>query len=146
MFADYPPFTINTRGARWNPPGVGAIYTSLERESAIAEAEYRISLEPFRPRAKRTLYELRIELESALDLTSKELLVAVGVTDEELGALDFTACQLVGGAVAWLEHDGLLVPSARHGGVNLVIFPTAQDPERDWAIVNTEVLETQHQA
>ena len=141
MFADYPPFAINTRGARWNPPQVGAIYTSVERETATAEAEHRIALEPVRPRAKRTLYELKVELESVIDLTPEELLAAVGIGHAELEALDFSTCQIVGGAVAWLEHDGLLVPSARIDGTNLVIFPIAHDPEQEWAIVNSEVLE-----
>jgi RES domain-containing protein len=144
MFAGYPPFAVNTRGARWNPPDVGAIYTSVERQTAIAEAEHRISLEPFRPRAKRTMYELRVELASALDLTSRDLLLKLGVGDAELEGLDFSACQLVGGAVAWLEHDGLLVPSARCDGTNLVIFPAIQDPEHEWEIVSSEVLEDSH--
>jgi RES domain-containing protein len=39
MFGSYPPDAENTRGARWNPPGVAAIYTSLTREGALAEAE-----------------------------------------------------------------------------------------------------------
>ena len=35
-----------------------------------------------------------------------------------------TACQSVGGAAAWLDADGLLVPSARSEAINLVIFPS----------------------
>ena len=38
MFNDNPPELSNIRGARWNPPGVAAIYTSEQRETAIAEA------------------------------------------------------------------------------------------------------------
>lgn len=38
MFNDNPPELSNTRGARWNPAGLAAIYTSEEREVAIAEA------------------------------------------------------------------------------------------------------------
>lgn len=34
MFGDYPPDAENTRGARWNPQGVAAIYTSLTRDGA----------------------------------------------------------------------------------------------------------------
>jgi hypothetical protein len=43
MFADYPPHRENTGGARWNPSGVAAIYTSLKRATALAESEYQIS-------------------------------------------------------------------------------------------------------
>ena len=142
MFANNPPFAINTRGARWNPPEVGAIYTSVERNTALAEAEHLISLQSLRPRAKRTLYELSIDLKSVLDLTPDDLLNAVGIGKAELEALDFKECQIVGGAIAWLDHDGLLVPSARRqGGTNLVIFPASQDTEQEWAIVQEEVLE-----
>lgn len=44
MLADIPPDRANTRGARWNPPDIAAIYTSFERETALAEAEYYLSL------------------------------------------------------------------------------------------------------
>lgn len=46
MFGDYPPDAENTRGARWNPPGVAAIYTSLARDGALAEAEHQIAVQP----------------------------------------------------------------------------------------------------
>ena len=43
MFADNGPLLENRRGARWNPPGVPAIYASLERETVLAEAEHQIA-------------------------------------------------------------------------------------------------------
>ncbi len=141
MFADYPPTAVNTRGARWNPPEVGAIYTSVEKNGAIAEAEYRLSVEPLRPTTRRTLYTLDIQLDNVLNMTSKSALAAVGVTDVELTSIDLEPCQAVGGATAWLDHDGLLIPSARHDSANLVIFPAAQDPDSLLAIVDEEVLE-----
>jgi RES domain-containing protein len=53
MFGDYPPDAENTRGARWNPQGVAAIYTSLTRDGALAEAEHQIAVQPIPPRARR---------------------------------------------------------------------------------------------
>jgi RES domain. len=44
--------------ARWNPAGVAAIYASLTREGALAEAEHQIAIQPIRPRARRSLYPL----------------------------------------------------------------------------------------
>jgi RES domain-containing protein len=68
MFADYPPDRENTLGARWNPPGVPAIYTSLSRDGVVAEAEYQLSMEPLRPKVRRTVYELSVRLSSVLDI------------------------------------------------------------------------------
>ncbi|MCH8112062.1 MAG: RES family NAD+ phosphorylase [Proteobacteria bacterium] len=128
MFGDNSPMVENTRGARWNPTEVPAIYASADRSTAIAEADYRISLEPLRPRAKRTLYELRARLQSVLDITSEEVLGRLGLGPEALSGIDWSICQHVGGAAAWLEHDGLLVPSARAEGSNLVIYPNNTGP------------------
>lgn len=46
MFADYPPEAENTRGARWNPPGLAATYTSLTSVGVVAEADHQIALQP----------------------------------------------------------------------------------------------------
>jgi RES domain-containing protein len=128
-FADYAPDVENTRGARWNPPGTAAIYTSLTREGVLAEAEHQLSIQPIRPRVKRTIHTLDITLSSVLDLTSIEALARVGIGPSELSADDMSACQQVGGATSWLNHDGLLIPSARSATVNLVIFPVNRGPD-----------------
>lgn len=123
VFGEYPPARSNTTGARWNDSGVEAIYTSLERETALAEADYYISLQPLRPRAKRKMYAVSVSLQNVIDLTAPALLVRLGIDDSSLRAADHAPCRKVGGAVHWLGHDGLLVPSARRrGGTNLVIY------------------------
>jgi len=123
MFGSHSPARSNTEGARWNAPGLAAIYTSCERETALAEAEYYISLQPLRPRAKRTLFTLHVSLKNVVDLTATDLLPRLGITDDVLSSIDHSPCRTIGGAVNWLGHDGLLVPSARRpGGTNLVIF------------------------
>jgi RES domain-containing protein len=43
MLGEYPPDRENTQGARWNPPDLAAIYTSLSPEAAIAEVEYNLA-------------------------------------------------------------------------------------------------------
>jgi RES domain-containing protein len=141
MFADYLPERENTLGARWNPPEVPAIYTSLARETVIAEAEYQISMEPRRPLVRRTIYRIEVSLQSVLDLSAAETLADLGLDQAELAAIDHTACQRIGGAVEWLEHDGLLVPSARAAdGVNLAIYPNRQGPEYKFRVLDSEVI------
>ena len=124
MFGDNPPDRENVRGARWNPPDVAAIYTSLDRRVAIAEGDYAAAMQPLRPTAVRRIYRVRVRLSSVLDLSDRALLREVGIGDEQLAGIDQTPCRQVGGAVAWLQHDGLLVPSGRADGTNLVIFTT----------------------
>ncbi len=139
MFGDYPPDRENTRGARWNPPDTPAIYTSLSRAGALAEAEHQLAVQPMRPRvSRRTVYELAVRLRGLLDLTNPELLASVGITAAELGADDMTVCQRVGGAVAWLDADGLLVPSARSEAINLVIFPSNLPPDSTLDVLGEE--------
>jgi RES domain-containing protein len=142
MFAGHPPDKENTRGARWNPPDTAAVYLSTERDGAVAEAEYHLSLQTPRPRARRTVYEVRITLDSVLDLTDDAVLSDLGIGPKELDDPGMQACMEVGGAAAWLEHDGILVPSARSAAVNLVIYPANTQPAAVFDVLGEEDLET----
>lgn len=147
MFNDYTPDRVNTAGARWNPPGVGAIYTSLQRATALAEGQHAIDVQPRRTYAKRVMYEVEVSVPDVVDLTTPEALAAVGLTIGDIHAdLNVRAdvqspCQRVGGAAAWLERGGLLVPSARASGGNLVILVGTLGLDDDLEIVGQEVIE-----
>jgi len=119
MFADIPPERDNTRGARWNPPETRAIYTSLEKETVLAEANHAIAMQPIPPSTRRTIYSIEIALEEVLDLSDWANLERFGLDKSKLTTSDFSPCQAIGGAVDWLGHDGLLIPSARANGTNL---------------------------
>jgi RES domain-containing protein len=141
MFASYPPDRENRLGARWNPPDVPAIYTSLSQDTVLAEVEYQLSMEPNRPPVRRTLYQLDVALSSVLDLSTPQALASVGLKIDELAAIDHTKCQIVGGAVEYMAHDGLLVPSARHPeGKNLVIYPNRQAGDYRFDVIESVVL------
>jgi len=140
MFNDFPPERENTRGARWNPPKTGAIYTSLKSETALAEIEYHLSLQPVRPSVSRHMFTVDVEVEHLVDLSTDEALQAAGLDTEALAATYYATCQTVGGAVAWLGCGGMLVPSARAHGVNLVLFPHAGDNGYSFEVTNDELL------
>ncbi len=140
MFADFPPERENTSGARWNPPEVPAIYASLTREVALAEAEYYIGLQSLPPTAKRTMYQVSVVLNSVVDLRDAEALSSLGITEELMESLDYAPCQRVGGAVEWLDNDGLLIPSVRSAGSNLVIYPNKQSDSYTFKVIDSEVL------
>lgn len=112
----------NTLGARWTPPGVAAIYSSMERETAGAEGAHLMSLN--NPTGRFQLGELTLHLERVVDLRTDERLASVRVKREDVESSDHAACQLIGSACAWLGMCGLLVPSARRWPeANLVIYP-----------------------
>lgn len=137
------PAHINVRGARWNPPQTGAIYTSLERETALAEAEYHLSLQTPPMRVRRVIYSVHVALQKVVDLRSFDVLSRLSIPIASLTSADFTLCQRIGGAVVRLGNDGLLVPSVRRaGGVNLVIYPTQQElAEAEFKVVGEEIVD-----
>lgn len=142
MFNDYPPSRVNTAGARWNPAGVGAIYLGVDRDTAAAEGQHMVDSQPARMFARRVLYEVTIDIEDVVDLTAAGALRSVGLSIRDINADDFTACQEVGGAAAWLGRGGLLVPSARANGSNLVVLVDNAAAATDLTTVTTEVIET----
>ena len=126
MLNDYPPQRENTLGARWNPLDVRAIYTCLEPAVCIAEVEYNLRRQP-RPTKttlRKTLYTIDVCVSAVVDLTaSLSALEELGIGFAELFADDMKASQEIGRLVTWLEYGGLIVPSARASGKNLVIYP-----------------------
>ena len=115
-------------GARWNPRNVPAVYTALSREVALAEHARRLEVQSPRPsRGEFTLYRVRVSIVGVIDLRDAKVLETVGVTGEQLAADDFAACQMVGGAAAFVNFGGLIVPSVRYPqGDNLVILTKNQ--------------------
>lgn len=138
--ASNPPDKTNTRGARWNPPGVEALYTSLDLSTAVAEGDHLLDIQPLRPKTKRTVYRLEVELKSVLDLSDPALLASLGVDPEALGGNDHSRCQAVGGAAAFLHSDGIIVPSARDPGHNLVILFEGTGELPEVRVVDSQVL------
>jgi len=77
MLGSASPELANVRGARWNPPGTSALYTSLTEATAKAEGDHLIAMQPVPPRAPRTIYELEIAVTNLLDLTDTARLAAI---------------------------------------------------------------------
>lgn len=135
------PLLANTTGARWNPHDTAALYTSLETDTVLAELDHLRSIQtPPTRRSGYTLHRLSVRVDHLLDLRDRELLASMGVTDDDLAGDDLTACQSVGGAAEWLGCDGLLVPSARSAGVNLVIFVNKQDPDATLEVIESNEI------
>jgi hypothetical protein len=56
-------------------------------------------------------------------------LARIGIGRNQLFCDDMRISQEIGRTIAWLGFDGLLVPSARVEGMNLVIYPSRATPE-----------------
>src|ERR1700741_1524567 len=105
MFANYPPDTENTSGSRWNSPQVAAIYTSLSRDIVIAEADYQIAMQPLRPKARRTVYRIRVRLANVVDISEASTLAALRLNIDALASMDLGTCQRIGSSAERLGHD-----------------------------------------
>jgi RES domain-containing protein len=142
MFANYSPDHENTSGARWNAPEVPAIYTSLSREVVLAESEHQIAMQPLRPKARRTVYTIGVRLSSVLDISDPAVLHSLSLSADALADVDLEGCQKVGSSVERLGHDGLLVPSIRARGLNLIIFPNRQvEGTYKFEVIGSEVID-----
>lgn len=122
MFEGTDVLRANTRGARWNPPGVEAVYGSLSPSTAAAEVDYLISRQPVPIRKARITHELAITLRRVVDFRDLSPLKRLDITAETVLGADLSVPQLIGEATAWLRCGGLLVPSARDDGANSVVF------------------------
>jgi RES domain-containing protein len=118
---DSDPERPNTRGARWNPPRVEALYFSLKPEGAQNELEAVIARQPVPIRRPLRLFQFRAVLDRIAYLTG-DTLASVGYPVETLIGEGWAGPSTIGGAASWLGLSGLLVPSARHRGSNLVVF------------------------
>ena len=100
------PLRPNTRGARWNPKDVSALYMSTSAERVGAEFQHLIDLQPSRPDLTATEYIFKVTLTRVLDLTAPARVRALGL---EMDAI---------------EDDSVMgfPPFQRVGGVNLVVF------------------------
>jgi hypothetical protein len=111
-------------GGRWSPSGeFEVLYTSLERDGALAEIGYRLSLEPIWPsRAEHEVHLVEVETKRTLRFVGLKTLVPLGVDIARYHTFEYRVIQAVAAAAYFLEFDSLIVPSARFDCGNLVIF------------------------
>lgn len=119
----------NSRGARWNPPGLDALYCSLSREGADLELKSMLRRQPVPISKPIRIVGLKVKVERVIDLRTEGCLDLAGVTRSQMVEESWIATRAVGAAAAWLGVGGLLVPSARHDDGNLVLFVSELGPQ-----------------
>jgi hypothetical protein len=122
------PTAPSINGGRWarpptnDDPGTYVLYTSLERDGAIAEVvSFLAALTP--PPGPRPIKVTRLAVSTSRTLRlAKSDLEILGVDFAHYGERDYARTQEIGAALAFLGLDGLMAPSARWPCDNLMIF------------------------
>jgi hypothetical protein len=99
------------------------LYTSMEADGALAEIAFHWGqLNPV-PSKPATLHRIHLTTKKSMRLARADL-IALGVDWDRYGTLGYGRTQVIGAAVAHLECDGLIAPSARWRCDNVMVFFT----------------------
>ena len=116
--------------AGWDPGTFDVIYTSLERDGALAEIYFHLSRQPVFPsRIKSVLHCISVSTERTLRFADLAAVEALGVNAESFAGLDYRRTQEIGDAAQFLGFDGIIAPSARWPCQNLVLFTDRFAPD-----------------
>ncbi len=138
------PTRCSRSGGRWDDGTFDVLYTSQAREGALAEMRFHLMRgQPVMPSlVKYELFELDVSLNRALKLLDLDALAKVGLDTARYGQLsynekhaEYPRSQDIGEAAHFLDFDGLVVPSARHDCLNVIVFCDRVLPE-DFAVKN----------
>jgi hypothetical protein len=118
------PLRGSSANGRWGAPGeIEVLYTSEQRDGALAEVGFRLSLEPVWPSlVQHEVHILAVKAERILRLADMQELENLGVDITRYETFEYAATQAIAAAAHFLEYDGIWVPSARFSCSNLVLF------------------------
>ncbi len=135
------PLLASTRGGRWAPNnGPEILYTSLEREGALAEITHHWGQLTPMPTQPVALHRLSVGTAKTLRLIRADL-SSLGVQDDLYKTSNYARTQDIGAAVAFLGCDGLIAPNARWNCENLMIFTENVPEDRVYTVVETEFVD-----
>lgn len=116
------PLASSIAGGRWMVRDqTPTLYTSMTRDGALAEIAYHWSLLSPIPKRPVAVHRLLIRTSRTLRLARADL-GSLGVDLSRYGDLHYHRTQEIGAAVAQLECDGLIAPSARWNCDNVMVF------------------------
>jgi hypothetical protein len=116
---------------RWDDGSFEVLYTACDRDGACAELHYHLTRgQPVFPSQLQIhLHEFHVLLTSALVFEDVESLTPFGIEAQKYGSFEYARLkeeyaptQKLGEACQFLGADGLLVPNARWGCQNAVLF------------------------
>jgi hypothetical protein len=137
----YDPLLASTRGGRWAPSnGPEILYTSLEREGALAEIAFHWSQLTPTPTQPVALHTLEVGTTKTLRLIRSDL-ASLGVQEDRYEAVNYSRTQEIGAAIAFLGCDGLIAPNARWSCENLMVFMENVPLDRQFTVRVTETVD-----
>lgn len=127
------PLAFSYNGGRWAPPSsyqsVPVLYTSLERDGAVAEISSWLSMLVPRPSKPIVVHRVIARASDVVSVNAASLAI-LGIDIERYRERSYAAMgetppsrtQEIGAALSFLGIDGLIVPSARWDCSNLILF------------------------
>ena len=114
-------------GGRYNAPGVGVLYTSRTKATAVAEVVRSLRTRGVNPKnfgpGDWWVYEIRVSLRNLVDLGDEATRSALGVTHQALVGENTVETRRIGKYALENGFEGLLAPSAAAKAEdNLVVF------------------------
>ena len=131
-----------TQGApslsRWCNGQFDVLYTSFERDGALAESNGLLTLQPVFPsKIVSRAHRLAISVTRSLRLADLATLARLGVDTAHYGERDYRKTQAIADAAWFLDFDGIVAPSARWSCLNAMLF-TERVTEKASIIEKTE--------
>lgn len=109
--------------SRWCNDSFDVLYTSLERNGALAEIHALLSNQPFFPsKITSSVHRISVRTQKTLVLDDLTKLARLGVDIDRYRERSYGRTQEIADAAFFLGFDSLLVPSARWTCLSLVVF------------------------
>ena len=137
------PLAPSTNGGRWMLEGeYSVLYTSLERDGALAELTYHWGMLTPLPSKPAVLSRISVGLKSTLHIVQADLKsLGVDLDDANNRQCEFNKMRRIGAAAAFLDIHGLIVPSVRWDCDNLIIFTDNLHESEELKLVDIEEVD-----
>jgi hypothetical protein len=144
------PHQCSASGGRWDDGSFDVLYTSLDREGALAEMYFHLlrGQPVFPTKIRYVLFELKVKLSETLHFPTLPDLAKLNLDISRFGQLAYVErvqkyprTQEIAEVAHFLDCDGLMVPSARWPCANLVLFcdrlgPTAIEVVKEHGVID----------
>jgi RES domain-containing protein len=135
----FDPLRPGRAGGRWDDGTFDVLYTSSERNGALAEAWFHVARgQPIIPsKLSKRIFQIEAELGRVLDLSAEGKLAALGINMATYGQLtylqragEYPTLQQLAEIAFFYEYEAIIVPSARWPASNVVIFTERTRPSQ----------------